>query len=198
MRNSRVSSIHGCSAASEKPGRQLWWHQANHSFWRVTHARPLVDTAALRTSWLSACCCVGHTMTPLKHTEQIRKGRFGAGWETRHVHLRTAALPLEGSADPVSTGSWVHLREKLVFLILYLSSRNTKIRTFALRHYQVLWALCKNCTMSINWPSILISCSFGFWGFFPPPRRIENLLVFWNLGISLLWNSLLYVIFRRE
>lgn len=77
-------------------------------------------------------------MTPLKHTEQIRKGRFGAGWETRHVHLRTAALPLEGSADPVSTGSWVHLREKLVFLILYLSSRNTKIRTFALRHYQVL------------------------------------------------------------
>lgn len=30
-----------------------------------------------RTSGLSACCCVGHTLTPFKHREQMRRLRCG-------------------------------------------------------------------------------------------------------------------------
>lgn len=185
MRRSGESSTHGCSAASEKPGRWLWPHQAGHGFWRVTHTRPWVNTTALKTFRWRAYCCVDHPRTPLKRTEQTRKWLFLAGcgggwWKTRHVRL---------CADLVSTDSWVHLREKYLFIILYLRSYNRKIRTFVLRQYQVLWAPSESCIISMS----QISLFFAVWDFCCCvvvffSGRAENLLAFWNLGISSLCN----------
>lgn len=53
------------------------------------------------------------------------------GQETRRTGVCAAVLALGWSADLASAYSGVHCQERCLFVILYLSSYNRKIRAFA-------------------------------------------------------------------
>lgn len=117
-----------CSATSQeakKGGCDCTWPTG---FWRVTPSRPWVNTGALK----SFSDLVPATMQAISDSPKgCRENKEIPCWrrmeDPSQRPLCAGDPTLEGSGDPVSIYSRIHLREKI---LPYLPSFNGKIRAF--------------------------------------------------------------------